>query len=45
MANIYLRKQLYDELVKRGLDPSTYVNRLVEKDLAKKKNQAKEVKK
>jgi len=43
MANIYLKKRLYDELVKQGLDPSKYVERLVENDLAKKKNQTKEV--
>lgn len=33
MANIYLRKELYDRLVRRGFNPTEYVNELVEKAL------------
>jgi len=33
MANIYLKRELYDELVRRGLDPKEVVNDLVEKHL------------
>jgi hypothetical protein len=35
MPNVYLRKGLYDEIVKRGFDVSEYVNRLVEEALRK----------
>jgi post-segregation antitoxin (ccd killing protein) len=35
MPNVYLRKELYDEIVKRGFDVSEYVNRLVEEALRK----------
>lgn len=33
MANIYLRKELYEELVRRGEDPPQWVNELVAKTL------------
>lgn len=33
MANIYLKKKLYDELIRKGLDPTKFVNELVEKEL------------
>lgn len=31
MANIYLKKILYDKIIKLGLDPSTFTNECVEK--------------
>lgn len=31
MANIYLKKNFYDEIIKRGEDPTKVVNDLVEK--------------
>ena len=34
MANIYLKKKLYDELVRKGFDPTKFVNELVSKKLA-----------
>ena len=33
MPMIYMKKNLYDELVKRGLDPAKFVNQFVEKHL------------
>ena len=33
MANIYLKKRLYDELVRRGIDPTKYVNEVVSEKL------------
>ena len=33
MANIYLRKELYDKLVRKGLDPTKWVNELVREKL------------
>jgi len=33
MANIYLKKKLYDEIVRRGFEPTTFVNDSVEKAL------------
>jgi hypothetical protein len=34
LANIYLKKKLYDELVRRGFDPTKFVNELVSEKLA-----------
>ena len=33
MPTVYLRKDLYDKLVKKGLDASEYVNALVESSI------------
>ena len=33
MANIYLRKTLYDEIIRLGKDPSSFVKELVENEL------------
>lgn len=33
MANIYLKKNLYDELIRLEINPSTLVNELVENHL------------
>ncbi|MDD5510433.1 MAG: hypothetical protein PHI12_06470 [Dehalococcoidales bacterium] len=39
MPTIYLRKDIYDELVKSGKDPNTYVNNTVEAALKKEVKQ------
>lgn len=33
MANIYLKKSLYDELIRLGITPSDLINELVKKHL------------
>ena len=33
MPTVYLRKDLYDRIVRMGNDPSSYVNKVVEKSL------------
>jgi hypothetical protein len=38
MPMIYIRKELYDTLIKGGRDPSTFINELVEKSLSPKKD-------
>jgi len=38
MPMVYLKKELYDELVKLGKDPAKFVNELVEKKLEAKKD-------
>ena len=33
MANIYLKKKLYHEIIKRGFDPTQYVNQIISEKL------------
>jgi len=42
MPAIYLRRDLYDEILKRGSEPSSFVNRLVEEALWKRGEEKKE---
>jgi len=37
MATVYIRKDLYDEIVKRGEDVTEFANGVVEEALKKKK--------
>jgi hypothetical protein len=37
MPTIYLRKDLYDAIIKRGEEPTNFVNRVVEKALKEEK--------
>jgi len=37
MTNVYLKRPLYDELIRRGLDPKKVVRDLVEKYLEETK--------
>jgi len=41
VANIYLKKKLYDELVRRGIEPSKNVNETITEKLEEmKKNES-----
>ena len=33
MPALNLKKELYDELIRRGIDPTTFVNEIVEKHI------------
>lgn len=42
MSNVYIRKELYIELIKKGYDPVEFVNKAVEEKLKKQKKEEKE---
>jgi len=39
MPTIYIKKELYDEIIKKGEEPNKFINQAVEKELKKEEKQ------